>query len=74
MRLSEGMEVVATGAAHHLPGQSKYQLVIEDLVPAGAGALMAMLERRRTALAAEGLFERGPQGLSCHSCPTSSGW
>jgi exodeoxyribonuclease VII large subunit len=53
----EGMEVVATGRLTTFPGQSKYQLVIEDLVPAGAGALMAMLERRRAALAAEGLFD-----------------
>jgi exodeoxyribonuclease VII large subunit len=55
----EGMEVVATGRLTTFPGQSKYQLVIEDLVPAGAGALMAMLERRRAALAAEGLFDEG---------------
>ena len=53
----EGMEVVATGRLTTFAGQSKYQLVIEDLVPAGAGALMAMLERRRAALAAEGLFD-----------------
>ncbi len=53
----EGMEVVATGRLTTFPGQSKYQLVIEDLVPAGAGALMAMLERRRAALAVEGLFD-----------------
>jgi exodeoxyribonuclease VII large subunit len=53
----EGMEVVATGRITTFAGQSKYQLVIEDLVPAGAGALMAMLERRRAALAAEGLFD-----------------
>ncbi|MCU4653660.1 exodeoxyribonuclease VII large subunit [Roseibacterium sp. SDUM158016] len=53
----EGMEVVATGRLTTFPGQSKYQLVIEDLVPAGAGALMAMLEKRRMALAAEGLFD-----------------
>jgi len=53
----EGMEVVATGRLTTFPGQSKYQLVIEDLVPAGAGALMAMLERRRAALAEEGLFD-----------------
>ncbi len=41
------------------PGQSKYQLIVEDVVPAGAGALMAMLEKRRAALAAEGLFDEG---------------
>jgi exodeoxyribonuclease VII large subunit len=53
----EGMEVIATGRLTTFPGQSKYQLVIEDLRPAGAGALMAMLEKRRAALAAEGLFD-----------------
>jgi exodeoxyribonuclease VII large subunit len=53
----EGMEVVATGRLTTFAGQSKYQLVIEDIRPAGAGALMAMLEKRRAALAAEGLFD-----------------
>ena len=52
----EGMEVVATGRLTTFPGQSRYQIIIEDITPAGAGALMAMLERRRAALAAEGLF------------------
>ncbi|WP_135501783.1 exodeoxyribonuclease VII large subunit [Roseovarius aestuariivivens] len=52
----EGMEVVATGRLTTFAGQSRYQLVIEDLKPAGMGALMAMLEKRRAALAAEGLF------------------
>jgi exodeoxyribonuclease VII large subunit len=53
----EGMEVIATGRITTFAGQSKYQLVIEDLRPAGVGALMAMLEKRRAALAAEGLFD-----------------
>ncbi|RYH02376.1 exodeoxyribonuclease VII large subunit [Salipiger sp. IMCC34102] len=52
----EGMEVVATGKLTTFPGQSKYQIIIEDIAPAGAGALMAMLEKRKAALAAEGLF------------------
>lgn len=55
----EGMEVVATGRLTTFPGQSRYQIVIEDLKPAGMGALMAMLERRKAALAAEGLFAPG---------------
>ena len=55
----EGMEVIATGRLTTFPGQSKYQLVIDDLQPAGAGALMAMLEKRRASLAAEGLFDEG---------------
>jgi len=53
----EGMEVVATGRVTTFGGQSKYQIVIEDIKPAGMGALMAMLEKRKTALAAEGLFD-----------------
>ncbi len=55
-RPEEGMEVIATGRLTTFPGQSKYQMVIEDLQPAGMGALMAMLEKRKVALAAEGLF------------------
>ncbi|MFD1912235.1 exodeoxyribonuclease VII large subunit [Halodurantibacterium flavum] len=53
----EGMEVIATGRLTTFGGQSKYQMVIDDIAPAGAGALMVMLEKRRAALAAEGLFD-----------------
>ena len=52
----EGMEVVATGRLTTFPGQSRYQIVIEDIKPAGMGALMAMLEKRKAQLAGEGLF------------------
>lgn len=56
-RPEEGMEVLATGKLTTFGSQSKYQLNVEDLVPAGEGALMAMLEKRKKALAAEGLFD-----------------
>ena len=52
----EGMEVIATGRLTTFPRSSKYQIVIEQIEPAGAGALMALLEDRRRKLAAEGLF------------------
>lgn len=55
----EGMEVVATGRLTTFPGQSRYQIVIDDVKPAGVGALMALLEKRKKALAAEGLFDEG---------------
>ncbi len=55
----EGMEVIATGRLTTFGGQSKYQMVIEDIRPAGVGALMAMLEKRKKALEAEGLFDAG---------------
>lgn len=53
----EGMEVVATGRITTFGGQSKYQIVLEDIKPAGVGALMAMLDKRKKMLAAEGLFD-----------------
>ena len=56
-RPEEGMEVIATGRMTTFPGQSKYQLIVDDVAPAGAGALMAMLEKRKAALGAEGLFD-----------------
>lgn len=56
-RPEEGMEMVAVGRLTTFSGQSKYQMLVEDLVPAGAGALMAQLEARKRKLAAEGLFD-----------------
>ncbi|MDM7458192.1 MAG: exodeoxyribonuclease VII large subunit, partial [Paracoccus sp. (in: a-proteobacteria)] len=56
-RPEEGMEVIATGRLTTFPGQSRYQMIVDEIEPAGAGALMAMLEKRRKALAAEGLFD-----------------
>ena len=53
----EGMEVVATGRVTTFGGQSKYQIVIEDIKPAGMGALMVLLEKRKALLDAEGLFD-----------------
>ncbi|NRQ13213.1 Exodeoxyribonuclease 7 large subunit [Ensifer sesbaniae] len=58
-RPEEGMEVIATGKVTTFPGSSKYQIVIESMEPAGAGALMALLEERKRKLAAEGLFDAG---------------
>jgi len=52
----EGMEVIATGKVTSYPNASKYQIVVEAMEPAGAGALMALLDERKRRLAAEGLF------------------
>lgn len=62
-RPEEGMEVIASGKLTTYPGSSKYQIVIDNLEPAGAGALMALLEERRRRLAAEGLFDAGRKQL-----------
>jgi exodeoxyribonuclease VII large subunit len=58
-RPEDGIEVVATGKLTTYPGRSRYQIVIERLELAGQGALMALLDKRRRALAAEGLFDPG---------------
>ena len=55
--LQEGLEVIATGKITSYPGKSNYQIVIENVEPAGVGALMALLEERKKTLAAEGLFD-----------------
>ncbi|MEM9330157.1 MAG: exodeoxyribonuclease VII large subunit [Pseudomonadota bacterium] len=52
----EGLEVIASGKLTTYPGSSKYQIVIDNLEPAGVGALMALLDERRKKLEAEGLF------------------
>jgi exodeoxyribonuclease VII large subunit len=55
-RIQEGLEVIATGKITAYPMKSNYQIVIDNLEPAGVGALMALLEERRKKLTAEGLF------------------
>ncbi|WP_294197039.1 exodeoxyribonuclease VII large subunit [uncultured Sphingomonas sp.] len=56
-RPEDGIEVVATGRLTTFPGRSKYQIVIERKELAGAGALMALLEKLKAKLAGEGLFD-----------------
>ena len=56
VRPEEGDEVIAEGRITTFPGQSRYQLIIEQVRPAGQGALLAKLERLKKALEAEGLF------------------
>jgi exodeoxyribonuclease VII large subunit len=55
-RPEDGAEVIATGRLTTYPGRSKYQIVVDRMELAGEGALLALLEKRRKALAAEGLF------------------
>ncbi len=54
---ADGLEVIVSGRLTTYPGQSKYQIVVEMLEPAGLGALMALVEERKRKLAAEGLFD-----------------
>ena len=52
----EGLEVVCTGKVTTYKGQSKYQIIVDNIEPAGLGALMALLEKRKKILSDEGLF------------------
>jgi len=52
----DGLEVICTGRITSYPARSRYQIAVEAMEPAGIGALMALLEERRTKLTAEGLF------------------
>ncbi|WP_341631068.1 exodeoxyribonuclease VII large subunit [Sphingomonas agri] len=58
-RPEDGAEVIATGKLTTYPGRSKYQIAVDRMELAGEGALLALLEKRRKALAAEGLFDAG---------------
>ncbi|MEO1452919.1 MAG: exodeoxyribonuclease VII large subunit [Pseudomonadota bacterium] len=55
----EGLEVVVTGRLTTFGAQSKYNMNVDEMAVAGVGALMAMLEKRKKALEAEGLFAAG---------------
>jgi len=54
-----GLEVIVTGKITSYPARSSYQIVIETMEAAGAGALLAQLERLKVRLRDEGLFEPG---------------
>lgn len=76
----EGMEIIATGRITTFAGQSKYQLIIERLEPAGIGAILAKLEETKKRLASEGLFEAArkrpipflPQTIGIITSPTGA--
>ena len=52
-----GMEIIVSGRLTTYAPRSSYQLIIQTLEMAGEGALLKLLEDRRKALEAEGLFD-----------------
>src|SRR5580692_5047538 len=52
-----GVEVIATGRISAYGERSSYQMIVERMEYAGAGALLARIEALRVRLAAEGLFD-----------------
>ena len=79
-RMQEGLEVIATGKITSYPGKSNYQIIIENIEPAGVGALMALLEERKKKLSAEGLFDQSrkrelpylPRSIGIITSPTGA--
>ena len=79
-RPEDGAEVIASGKLTTYPGRSKYQIVVDRMELAGEGALLALVEKRRKALAAEGLFDPGrkrrlpflPRVIGVISSPTGA--
>jgi exodeoxyribonuclease VII large subunit len=59
MAPENGVEVIATGRLTAYAERSSYQLIVERMEYAGAGALLARIEMLRHRLGAEGLFEPG---------------
>ena len=55
----DGMEVIAGGRLSTYAPRSRYQMVVESMELAGAGALLKLLDERKKKLAQEGLFEAG---------------
>ncbi len=55
-KLKDGLEVVAVGGLDLYPARGTYQLVVQELVPEGIGALELAFRQLREQLAAEGLF------------------
>ena len=53
----EGLEVICSGMLTAYSGQSKYQMIVKSSRPAGVGALMALLEKRKKQFKEEGLFD-----------------
>lgn len=56
-KLEDGLEVICTGKLSTFPARSTYQLIISSVEIAGVGALLALLEKRKKLLEAEGLFD-----------------
>ena len=68
----EGLEVVAEGRLSTYPGRSNYQLIAERMRPAGAGALMALLEERRRSSPPKGSLRPSARSRSLTCRPSSA--
>jgi exodeoxyribonuclease VII large subunit len=76
----DGLEVEAFGAITVYEPQGRYQITVEEMRPAGIGALLLEFEKLKQRLAAEGLFDparkvplpRFPQRIGLVTSPTGA--
>jgi exodeoxyribonuclease VII large subunit len=76
----DGMLLRARGRISVYPQRGTYQIICDELELAGTGDILAMLEQRKRALAAEGLFDesrkqplpRFPDSVGVVSSPTGA--
>lgn len=57
--IEDGMEVICRGRLDVYPPRGSYQLVVDQMLPNGIGALELALRKLQEKLAAEGLFDPG---------------
>lgn len=55
-QIRDGVEIIATGKVTTYAGQSRYQLSVEHIAPAGKGAWMQLFNELKSKLQQEGLF------------------
>ena len=78
--LHDGLEVVAVGPVQIYPARGTYQLMVEQLVPVGLGALELAFRQLQEKLAREGLFAperkrpipRFPRRIALVTSPSSA--
>ncbi len=78
--LDDGLEVICHGRLDLYPPRGSYQLVIDQILPKGLGALELALRKLRERLAAEGLFDaarkrplpRFPRQIAIVTSPTGA--
>ena len=75
-----GMEVIVRAGVSLYEGRGEFQLIVEELEPAGTGALQKAFEELKARLAREGLFDAGrkkpvplyPQNIGVITSPTGA--
>ena len=71
---------LTTGFSDRYPGRSDYSVIVDSLMPAGEGAVMALLEKRKKEFSNEGLFDevhkkqipKFPQTIGVITSPTGA--